>query len=539
MPADPQATIVQSCAICGARFQVYASVREALCPTCGATNQIAAPRAVAARPAAARPVQARVPGPGAAPQHSSGRPVVVIQESGGGFMVVVMIALMLAGGYAAYQYRDRIWPKGKKSTAEATPEIVMPAPLDFDRQYRVARMKLLDADKESAQEAAKTFRQLDGPGVLQPMRNWVTFHAGLANLLAGDNDAAVERFTKLAERSSAKETQDAKLAAFFTRCTEVVTKNDVIPVTAGADFDRKNFESIGLFAYGLKNWVLGKFDEAGAMFAEFEKARPEGEDEWVDDYRAVAADLVSDRGHYLSAKQAYDEAKAAPDKMNVSVLAIKEARLRLRGKLFTAEVAQWEKEFADALEAKVAAEAKMMAEREAAEKSLIEELQTKTEALAKEYRFAGAVALAAQAKFTADGRKEQHKLVLRRMNSLVRFQRNLAADLAAQGHRAGVTRADGKVVPGDVRTATEVGVGAVPWKEVSLDWLTKVAAGFIAGTARLDYKSDRQFDLGVLLLLHGKTKEADQWITLAGDTKYEYKDAGMMLFPLPPEPAAK
>ena len=92
-----------------------------------------------------------------------------------------------------------------------------------------------------------------------------------------------------------------------------------------------------------------------------------------------------------------------------------------------------------------------------------------------------------------------------------------------------------------MRTVTEAAVGTVPWKEVSLDWLAKVATSFITATARLDYKSDRQFDLGILLLQHGKTKEADAWIAKAGDIKYEYLDAAMMLFELPPEksPAKK
>jgi hypothetical protein len=100
-----------------------------------------------------------------------------------------------------------------------------------------------------------------------------------------------------------------------------------------------------------------------------------------------------------------------------------------------------------------------------------------------------------------------------------------------------VTRADGKIVPGDVRTVTEAAVGTVPWKEVSLDWLSKVANAFITATARLDYKSDRQFDLGVLLLLHGRTQEADALIAKAGDSKYEYLEAGMLLFAPPTEPA--
>ena len=59
MAGQSNPTIVQTCAVCAARFQVYATVREALCPTCGATNQIgvrAAPRQMPGPRRPARPV---------------------------------------------------------------------------------------------------------------------------------------------------------------------------------------------------------------------------------------------------------------------------------------------------------------------------------------------------------------------------------------------------------------------------------------------------------------------------------------------------
>ncbi len=526
MPGESQATVVQSCVICGARFQVYASVREALCPSCGATNQIGA-----------RPVAQRAPQRVAQPRMPAARPVVVIKDSGGSWMVLLMLLIMIGGGAAAWKFRDRLWPEKKeRPVAAPVEEPVFAPPVDFDREYRLARLALVDGDKATAREAATTFRQLDGPSVLQPQRNWVTFHAGLANLIAGDTAAATERFGKLAER--AHTAQNAGLATFFARTAELGGSAETIAPSEGATLNRKNYESMALLMYGLKNWALGKTGEALALLTEFGKATPEGDDEWIADDQPLATGLVSDREHWQVASKAFAEGKDAPDKLAAALETVSSARRQLRTKQFTDEMTQWQTQLSDAVTVAEAAKAKMLADREAAESAGIVELAKKTDELAKEFRFAEALAAANAAKFSTEKRQTEHKLIQKRMAALVRFQRNLGSDLAAVGWREGVTRADGKVVAGDVRTVTEAAVGTVPWKEVSLDWLTKVATAFLTATARLDYKSDRQFDLGILLLLHGRTKEADALIAKAGDTKYEYLEAGMLLFAPPEEKAA-
>jgi hypothetical protein len=366
----------------------------------------------------------------------------------------------------------------------------------------------------------------------------VTFHAALANLIAGDTAAATERFGKLAERAST--TQDAGLATLFARVAELGGKAEAIPVAEGASLNRKNYESMGLLAYGLHNWALGKVEEATGLLSEFGKATPEGDDEWISDYQPLANGIVSDREHWLVASKALTEGKDAPAKLNTALETVSSARRQLRTKQFTEEVTKWESQLTEAVATRDAAQAKMLAEREAAEVSGIVELKKKADDLAKDFRFAEALAAANAAQFSTEKRQTEHKLIQKRMGALVRFQRNLAADLAAVGWREGITRADGKVVPGDVRAVTESAIGTVPWKEVSLDWLTKVASSFGTATARLDYKADRLFDLGVLLHLHGKTKEADELVAKAGDIKYEYLEAGLLLFEPPAEkPAAK
>ena len=188
---------------------------------------------------------------------------------------------------------------------------------------------LLDGDKATAREAANAFRQLDGPSVLQPMRNWVTFHAGLANLIAGDHRAAKERFGNLAERASTS--QDAGLATFFARSAELgAARRSRSRHPPAQTLNRKNYESMGLLMYGMKNWALGKTEEALALLTEFGKATPEGDDEWIADYQPLATGLVSDREHWQVASKAFAEAKAAPDKLAAALETVSSARRQLR-----------------------------------------------------------------------------------------------------------------------------------------------------------------------------------------------------------------
>ena len=523
MAGNPNDIVVQSCAICRAQFQVYASVREAVCPTCGATNQIGARPVVQKRPPMARPVV---------------RPRVVLQTSTAqkaqSWLTLLMFAAMAGLGWGVYHFRDRLWPKSEGTLA--APGAVAEA-VDIERPYQAARARLMDGNRERARETAKVFRELDGPGVAQPLRNWVTFHSGLAHLLAGENQQAIDRFQRLAERAEfSKAPADAKLVAFFQRSVALASADQAIPAAAVENLERKNYEAMGLLLAGLKNWALGAQDEAGAVLGEFAKAEPAGADEWVAEYKDIAKGFVDDLGAWRTANEAFTAAKDAPEKQAEALATIKAARERLTTKQFTGDLAKLETTLTETIANMKAEQAKMMSEREVADVALLAELKKKTDALCGEIHFTEALKAALEAKVETPKRKAELEVLQKRMGWLARFKRNVILDLAALGYRGGVTKRDGKPVPGEVRAADEMQVATVPWSEVSPDWLVKVATAFIDANSRLDYKSDRQFDLGVFLLQQGRTKDADEWMTKAGDIKYEYKEAVMLLLDGPPAP---
>ncbi len=527
MAGNPNQIIVQTCAICSAQFQIYASVREAVCPTCGATNQVGvrvAPRAVRA---AARPVS-----------QPTARPRVVIQSSGAqkaqSWSVLLMVLVMAGLGGAIYKFRDRIWQKAEKTVEASAP---VAAAEDIDRPYRNARMRLLDGDRDGAREAAKNFRELDGPDVPQPLRNWVTFHSGLAHLIAGESQPAKDRFTRLTERATfSKDPANAKLVTFFLQSAELGSTDRTIPADSLQSLDRNNYQAMGLLVAGLRNWQLGARAEASALFDEFAKAEPTGEDEWVAEYKDLARGFVGDFKEWTTATEVFKGAKDAPDKQAAAVNSLKAARTRLVTKQFSGDLLKMETTLAEAIAAREAELEKVLAAREVADVALIADLKAKTDALAKQFQFTEALKLVIPAKVESPRRKPDLEALQKRMGWLARFKRNLILDLAASGYKGGVTKRDGKTNAGDVRKADEQQVETVPWTEVSVEWLVKVATAQINALSRLDFKSDRQFDLGVFLLSQGQAAEAEAWMVKAGDSKWEYKEGTILLLD---GPAAK
>ena len=527
MAGNPNQIIVQTCAICAAQFQIYASVREAVCPTCGATNQVGvrvAPQRPQPMRAAARPLS-----------QPAVRPRVVLQTSGAqkaqSWLVLVMVLVMAGLGGAIYKFRDRIWEKAEKPLAAGGP---VAAPEDIDRPYRNARMRLLDGDRDGAREAAKSFRELDGPGVPQPLRNWVTFHSGLAHLIAGESQPAKDRFARLTERAAfSKDPANARLVTFFLQSAELGSMDKAIPPDSLQSLDRNSYQAMGLLVAGLKNWQLGASAEASALFDEFARAEPAGEDEWVAEYKDLAKGFVGDFKEWTTATETFNAAKDAPDKQAAAVNSLKAARTRLMTKQFSSDLLKMETTLAEAIAAREAALEKMLAAREVSDVALIADLKVKTDALAKQLQFTEALKLVIGAKVESPRRKPDLEALQKRIGWLARFKRNLILDLAATGYKGGVTKRDGKTNAGDVRKADEQQVETVPWTEVSVDWLVKVATAHIDALSRLDFKSDRQFDLGVFLLSQGRTAEAEAWMVKAGDIKWEYKEGAILLLDAP------
>jgi hypothetical protein len=222
------------------------------------------------------------------------------------------------------------------------------------------------------------------------------------------------------------------------------------------------------------------------------------------------------------------------DKQAPALNALKAARTRLNTKQYLPDFTKMENTLAEAIAAREAELEKMLAAREVADVALIADLKTKTDEMVKQFQFTEALKLVINAKVESPRRKPDLEALQKRIGWLARFKRNLILDLAANGYKGGVTKRDGKTNAGDVRKADEQQVETVPWTDVSVDWLVKVATAQIDALSRLDFKSDRQFDLGVFLLSQGRAAEAEAWMVKAGDIKWEYKEGTILLLDAPP-----
>ncbi len=491
------------------------------CPTCGIKLR-ARPAARVVRP----PVKARV---------------VVGSEAAQSWFTLIMIALLVAIGAGLVVFRDRLGLTvtfGKADTAR--PAKVAVADLsDLGLAYRAARLRLLDGNAESARDSAQEFRGFDTERVQQPLRNWVTLHAALAHLVAGEAKLATERFHRITDRGAfSKDPAYEKLAAFFLETAKVAATAEPVRTTDVGNLNRGNYEAMALLLYGLKDWALGDYEDAAALLDDFAKSTPAGEDEWIADYKPIASALIAESTEWRAAKSAFIAAMEDPEKQADALAAVKTAREHVGRAEFERQLGEMEAKLSESVAARDAALAKKMAEQAAADATLVAELTQKVEPLCQQYRFAEARALVSAATVSSEKDKPALKLLQRRMEWLARFKTDLAHDISTIGFMGGIKKRDGSALPGAVRRADETkieaggsfGSIAIPWAELSPDWLMAAARTFIDATSQLDQKSNRQFDLGIFALMLHREADARAWMSKGAEIKYEYQEAmGVLL----------
>ena len=129
-------------------------------------------------------------------------------------------AVVVLAGIGGFELRRHILRK--QQAAEDSDETRGALPID--RQYRDACKLLASGD---ASRAAAAFRELGKkPGVTQPLLDWVSLHAGLAELLAGQNEQAMAHFKEIETRGVySPDPAEEKLAKFFVETARLATSD--------------------------------------------------------------------------------------------------------------------------------------------------------------------------------------------------------------------------------------------------------------------------------------------------------------------------
>jgi hypothetical protein len=445
-----------------------------------------------------------------------------------GWITFATTVAVVAGGLY-YQHRDQLF---RASRENATPVAKVVAPtLDPLEKARAQ----IAAGEYSA--AAAALRELDAqPPHTQPRQNWITLNAALARLLAGESAEAQVELAKIESRGPySPDPIEKKLADFFLENARLAASDQPIPAAKAKDCDGSTFECFAPLLLGVKDWSLGAFDDADALFRQFLTAAPEGAHAWIAAYQPIAANLSADLDVTRQLAKAAPHDIPALEKSLESVKAIR-ARQKTPGK-FADSLAALEARFAAQLATATAAKAAKDAAVESAESHALADVVQHVTAAYSAFKFRDAALLLGAAHFTGEARQAERDAWLKRTEWLVRFKATLVSDINTTGYAQPLLRRNGTAIPNGLRKASDAlaemvtpyGNVPVPWGEVSIDSLATVAQAFIR-TAPPGTAPDRQWQLGVFLYAFGKKAEGLALLRVAAEAKADYQ-AFLPLFP--------
>ena len=132
-------------------------------------------------------------------------------------------------------------------------------------------------------------------GVQQPLHNWITVYAGLAELFAGREVEARAVFTRLVQRGAFSEDRgDRKIVSFFTDLGTRLGAEGPIPGEIARNYDVLNHEALALLLCALKNEAVGSLDEALTFYRRFTTSSSQ-EAEPVDRFQQSNDEVAPDR----------------------------------------------------------------------------------------------------------------------------------------------------------------------------------------------------------------------------------------------------
>jgi len=448
-----------------------------------------------------------------------------------GWLTFGAAAVVVASGLALYHYRDH-------SAKPALTATATPAPAPAGPSAEVLHQNALDALAAGRfAEAATALRELDTrERTPQPLRHWISAHAALASLLAGQPAEAQSTLEKFAARSAQLPAgADEKLTRFFSETARLASGENPQPASAASGFDPASHEAFALLLLGVKNWSLGAFDEAAPLLAQFQNAAPTDSGAWLKTFEPIAASLAADIAalRTLSATAATDI--AALEKAIESAKALR-GRQTSEGKFterLTALDAALTAQLAAAKEAKAMKETEM----QAADAKLIAEALRGIGPAYLAFRFADATKVLAGVRCESEARQAELAGWLKRTEWLAQFKRTLVSDLSAAGYPQPLARrVAGSTVPNLISATdttafmkTPYGNVPVPWTDLTIESYATIAQTF-ARTAPPAEVADRTWRLGVFLYAFGKKPEGLAALRQAAEAQPDFA-ASLSLFP--------
>ncbi len=439
--------------------------------------------------------------------------------------LVAMLVVVL--GVGAFYFRAHLLPKPPLEEVEEVPQTAE----RIDAKYEEARKLLVAGDTKKAAEALATLdAKTSAP---QPLRNWITLHAGLAELLAGREEPARARFATIVERGVySPDPAEQDLANFFVETAQQAAGTSAIRPDQLEDLDRTGYAALQLFVGALKNWTLGAFDEAGLLFRQFMACTPQDRHAWIAEYKPLASPYVVEINAFRAASETA-QAAASLEARQRALQLIKDTRSQFRlASRFPAQLDA----LAGGLQQKIDAEqeeaARQMSATEAADAKALADAQAKIAPLWQQFRLVEAFALAKTIPVTGEKGQREQAALLKRMEWLARFKATLINDLNLLGYPAAVTRKTGGQIPGPIRRANEAQIETVtpfgtlpaPWPDLAPESILAMGKSFLRPELPATALADRQWLLGVYAMQAGRQREGRELLIQASQAKESYRE---------------
>ena len=227
------------------------------------------------------------------------------------WITVGLIALMIGMGIYVYVKRATLFAgpdaplpvvTAKNNTSSADTEAI------FDEAVQAFA-------KGQPDDAITLFDQVINAKAPQPRLNWALFQKAVALNLIGQAEDARQIYGGMQSKGLYSEDgSEIRLASFFVECGRLLKDKLVIPGTTTLAYGNKNYEAMGLFAFGMKDWALGNFAEAGPLLQKFSDGKLDDGFAWIEVYKPLVEKYVSDFKLYDSVATQINSAKLPTEK---------------------------------------------------------------------------------------------------------------------------------------------------------------------------------------------------------------------------------
>jgi hypothetical protein len=460
----------------------------------------------------------------------------VVVESAGqqkilGILTLVLLLLLVGIAGGIYKYRDRIFGHHDAGSAAPSAEDPEAAASQMHSRLDAARKQIVAGDYPGAIEALKTLD--DETDLTQPFQNWITVNEGLATLLEENLPDAEDWFRVVGERSQfSKDPSDKPLVDFFTKVGGAMQGNRAIPPGAVNGYAMDSVYALAPFLFALKDWNLGRFQDAGKLLGLYLGSAPAEPFGWVADYKPLAQKYAGDEAAYETVAAAAAAANT-PDERADALKQVDALEARVKGKL-AAKLGLMEQDLRKKSAALDASYNQRIAEARQLDQGVLNDAKRKYAAFCADFRFADALAaVQGAAVSTPDAVKERDGL-LKKAGWLCQFKALLIQDVNAYSYPSVLVTRTGGRVPDGVKKADEDGLmvqtqfGSVPcpWTTLPPGEILGLASYYqqTTATSAPQQAPDREWLSGVFACEEGLARDGHTLLVQASQVKDEYKN---------------